>query len=137
MRPPAAAAPTQADSRPPSRQPDEAAAAGSTIWIAAPRAAATYRRDLEHIRYLQQTGEISADAASVLIGRARRKYRAAFVPRVTAPPDPKEVLLERIRRLSPDQLRDALIFLSGARPADVERAIASVFTPLSTMGTAR
>lgn len=52
--------------------------------------------------------------------------------RPVLPPVP----LERLRELSPEQVWQALLFLSGLVPAEVERAIAASLTPLSTAGTA-
>jgi len=43
-----------------------------------------------------------------------------------------EQLLARIRALSPEDCRQALIFISGAAPALVDQAMAAIITPLST-----
>lgn len=53
--------------------------------------------------------------------------------RLVLPPVP----LARLRRLSREERWQALLFLSGLCPREVEVALAAVLTPLSTAGTAR
>ncbi len=103
--------------------------------------------DLDGIGWLLEHDVISMEQA----GRMAARVHARNPRAITSPPVPAihggvagagvhlprpPVPLERLRRLSPEQQWQALVFLSGLVPDAVELAMAAVITPLS-IGVAR
>jgi len=103
--------------------------------------------DLKEIARMAARGMVTGEQAAAMTARVHARARA-----IANSPGPAAVLpgagpgvravpaavpIERLRRLSPEERWQALVFLSGLAPGAVERALAAVLTPLSTAGTAR
>ena len=107
----------------------------ATHGTAGPEDTIELQRDLDGIYCLLEQNVISDEQAWEMAARARAATRPATpsqAPQASLPPVP----LRRLRLLSDDQRWQVLLFLSGAVPGEVERAIAASLTPRSTAGLA-